>query len=118
MRADEPKPADAKPKIDPAQTRLAKEFKYTAPLLAGRFDPSGKSLFVTSHDFTIQRVDLGSGKLAPMTGHDSWVRALAFHPSEPFVYSGGYDGKLIYWPADGETPKPARVIEAHQGWVR
>lgn len=118
MRADEPKPADAKPKIDPAQTRLAKEFKYNAPLLAGRFDPSGKSLFVASQDFTIQRIDLGSGKLAPMAGHDSWVRALAFHPRDPLVFSGGYDGKLIYWPAEGEAPKPSRVIEAHQGWLR
>ena len=74
MTPDEPKPADAKPapaKIDPAQTRPDKEFKYTAPLLAGRFDPSGKYLFVTAQDFTIQRVELASGKLTALAGHDT-----------------------------------------------
>src|SRR5262249_37791956 len=118
MRADEPKPADAKPKIDPAQTRPAKEYKYTSPLLAGRFDPNGKHLYVSAQDFTIQRIELESGKLTALAGHDSWVRALAFHPRDPLIVSGGYDGKVIYWPADVEAPKPSRTIDAHQGWVR
>ncbi len=121
MSADEPRPADGPPApgtIDPTQTRQSREFKHASPLLAGRFDPCGRFLFVTAQDFTIQRVDLDSGQLTPLAGHESWVRALAFHPCQPMLFSGGYDGKVIAWPLDDEAPKPARVIDAHQGWVR
>jgi len=34
------------------------------------------------------------------------------------LYSGGYDGRLIWWPAADEKPQPIRVVDAHQGWVR
>ncbi len=106
------------PKIDPQQTHAVGEFKYTCPLLACRFDPSGQFVFGTAYDNTIQRWHLGSGKATPLAGHDSWVRALAFHPSGSALYSGGYDGRLIWWEATAESPVPQRTIEAHDGWVR
>jgi WD40 repeat protein len=37
----------------------------------------------------------------------------------PFtLISGDYHGKLIWWQGDAATPKPLRVVDAHQGWVR
>ena len=83
-----------------------------------RFDPSGQFVFATAYDNTIQRWHLASGKATPLAGHDSWVRTLAFHPSGSTLYSGGYDGRVIWWEATAEAPQPLRTIEAHQGWVR
>ena len=86
--------------------------------MASRFDRAGKAIFATAQDNSIQRIDLASGKLTPMAGHDSWVRALAFHPTSPTLYSGGYEGRLIAWNIDSEAPMPLRTVEAHQGWIR
>jgi WD40 repeat protein len=37
----------------------------------------------------------------------------------PFVVvSGDYHGKLVWWRGDADDPKPLRIIEAHDGWVR
>ncbi len=105
-------------KIDPAQTHQAGEFKYQAPLLTCRFDPSGQHVFATSEDFSIQRWNLADGKVTPLAGHQSWVWSLAFHPSGSTLYSGGYDGRLIFWDASAAAPAPARTIAAHDGWVR
>jgi WD40 repeat protein len=106
------------PAVDPAQTRLEREFKYPAPLLACRFDPAGKYLFASAQDQTVQRIDLADGKFTTLAGHQSWVRALACHPTEKLLVSGGYDGKLVWWPTDAEKPEPLRTVVAHDGWVR
>ena len=92
-------------KIDPAQTHQAGEFKYQAPLLTCRFDPSGQHVFATSEDFSIQRWNLADGKVTPLAGHQSWVWSLAFHPSGSTLYSGGYDGRLIFWDASAERQR-------------
>jgi WD40 repeat protein len=104
--------------IDPKLTHAIGEFKHTSPLLNCRFDATGQFVFATAQDNTIQRWHLASGKAAPLVGHDSWVRALAFHPSSTALVSGGYDGRLIWWEAAAEAPQPLRTVEAHQGWVR
>src|SRR5690349_13085944 len=124
MRATAPTPSLPRPaltlkkRIEPTQTRPARDFKYTCPLMASRFDPTGRFLFVTAQDFTIQRVDLEDGKLTPLSGHKSWVRALACHPHAPRLFSGGYEGKVIAWPADAAAPQPEWALDAHKGWVR
>jgi WD40 repeat protein len=114
-------PAGSQPaptQVDPTHTRQVQELKYTCPLLACRFDPCGEFLVFTAQDNTIQRAELSSGQLTALTGHKSWVRALAFHPQERLLFSGGYDGQVMVWPLDAETPEPVRKIEAHRGWVR
>jgi WD40 repeat protein len=110
--------SESAPALDPARTRPGKEFKYAAPLMACRFDATGRYLFATAQDFSIQRVQLSGGHLTPFTGHTSWVRALAVHPTERLLASGGYDGKVMLWPTEGDDPKPERAIDAHAGWVR
>ena len=75
-------------------------------------------MFATAYDNTIQRWNLASGKQTALAAHDSWVRAIAFHPSGSTLYSGGYDGRLIWWETSSEAPVPLRTIEAHRGWLR
>jgi WD40 repeat protein len=64
--------------IDPAATKLEREFKQKSPLIGCRFDPTGRFLFASAEDSTIQRYDLLTGAKTALTGHTSWVRGLAF----------------------------------------
>jgi WD40 repeat protein len=105
-------------KIDPAQARAAGEHKHGSPLIACRFDPSGRFVFAAAQDNSIQRVALEGGKKVALAGHKSWVRALAFAAKEKLLFSGDYAGRVLAWPLDADAPAPARAIEAHDGWVR
>ncbi|REK12012.1 MAG: WD40 repeat domain-containing protein [Planctomycetota bacterium] len=105
-------------KVDPKQIHPVGEWKYTSPLLSCRFDPSGQHAFCTAQDNTIQRWNIANGQATPLAGHDSWVRALAFHPSGSHLISGGYDGNLLWWEVSAEKPEPLRTVAAHDGWVR
>ena len=64
--------------IDPAATRLLISFKHVSPLIGCRFDPSGRYLFVSAQDNSLQRFDLLSGARTAFLGHQSWVRGMAF----------------------------------------
>lgn len=64
--------------VDPTAARLERELKHPRPLIGCRFDPSGRFLFVSSEDETIQRYDLLTGTKTVLTGHKSWVRGMAF----------------------------------------
>jgi WD40 repeat protein len=104
--------------VEPAQTRMVQELKHTSPLIGCRIDPSGEWVFAGAQDNSIQRWHLATAKKTVLTGHKSWVRALAFAAKEKWLFSGSWDGKLLTWQLDAETPVPLRSIEAHQGWVR
>lgn len=111
-------PNPTAPNADPPQTHQVHEFKHASPLLACRFDPKGENVFASAQDMSIQRWNLGSGKVTPLLGHESWVWTLAFHPTTGTLYSGSYDGRVLFWDSAAETPTPTRTLEAHQGWVR
>ncbi len=64
--------------IDPTATKVEREFKHASPLVACRFDPTGRFLFASAQDNTIQRIDLLTGAKVALQGHASWVRGLAF----------------------------------------
>ncbi len=115
---NDPQAAADPNRVDPQKTHAVGEWKYTSPLLACRFDPSGQFVFCSAQDNTVQRWNIASGAAVPMEGHDSWVRGIACHPSGSHVYTGGYDGQLIAWEASAEAPKPVYTIEAHDGWIR
>ena len=65
---------------DPTKTRLLREWKHASPLIGCRFDPSGRFLFVSAQDNTLQRFDLLTGDRTALVGHPSWVRGMAFVP--------------------------------------
>ena len=68
------------PPIDPTAARPERELKHASPLIGCRFDPSGRFLFVSAQDSTIQRFDLLTGAKVALVGHQSWLRGLAFVP--------------------------------------
>src|SRR3954468_8684258 len=65
---------------DPTAARLEREFKHARPLVGCRFDPSGRFLFVSSEDDSVQRFDLLTGAKTAFVGHRSCVRGVAFVP--------------------------------------
>jgi WD40 repeat protein len=100
---------------DPLQTHVAQEFTHDSPWIACRFDPTGTYVFGGAEDFQVWRIQLASGaKQAYPT--NAWVRALAFTGDK--ILTGGYDGRLIWWPIAAEQPAPERDVAAHEGWIR
>ncbi len=104
--------------LDPTKTHVEKEHKHNSPLISCRFDPSGRYVFFGAQDSKVWRWEWASDQKVEMSGHDSWVRAMAFTPDGTTILTGGYDGRLVWWPAIDEQPTAVRTIEAHQGWVR
>jgi WD40 repeat protein len=105
-------------RIDPAGTRMVQELRHTRPLFSCRFDPSGRFVFAGAQDNAVQRWELNGGRKVSLEGNRSWVRALAFLPAQRQLVTGAYDGRLIWWPVEGDAPTPARTVAAHRGWVR
>lgn len=104
--------------VDFKLTHVEKEFKHSAPVISCRFDPKGRFVFAGAEDFSVGRWDLASGTKVAFSAHESWVRAIGFSPDGESLYTGGYDGHLIFWPATADAPKPVKTIDAHTGWVR
>ncbi len=108
--------------FDPTAARVERELKHTRPLVGCRFDPSGRFLFVTAEDDSVQRFDVSSGTKTALAGHTSWARGLAFVPGrDPKAFtlvSADYHGKLIWWQGEADAPKPIKTVQAHDGWVR
>ena len=106
----------------PEKSHVARELKYGKPLVSCRFDPTGRFMFAGSEDDTVQRWDLQADpakvKSVAFSAHDGWVFALAVSGDGKTLLSGGTDGRLIWWSATADVPKPLRTIPAHRGWVR
>ncbi len=103
---------------DPKQAHVAQELPAEAPLMACRFDPTGKYVFASAENRTIQRWDLASGQRIALAGHNSWIFALALTNDGQTLISAGGDDTLIWWPAAAEAPQPANQVRAHDGWIR
>jgi WD40 repeat protein len=106
------------PVISPTRTRMALELRHTSPLVGCRFDPSGRFVFASAQDNTIQRWELANSRKIALEGHRSWVRGLAFLAAQRKLLSGDYTGRVLVWPCDADTPRPERTLDAHDGWVR
>lgn len=114
-------PAAPPPVADPTQIRLAKEWKHTRPLFACRIDPTGRFAFTGAEDYLLTRWDLAqdANNKLEFSGHESWVRGMAFQPAGELLASGDYAGKLCAWrwAAEAAAP-PVYSVAAHQGWLR
>ena len=110
------KPAPVK--VDPKATHLVRTLKHNRGFLACRFDPTGRYVVAGSQDNAVHRFDLNDGKRTALARHDSWVRGLGFSPDGKTLFTGGNDGRLIWWPLTDENPEPTRVLDAHAGWIR
>lgn len=99
-------------------THVTQQWPHASPMISCRFDPKGRFAFGGAEDNSVQRWDLASGSKTPLAAHDSWVKALAFSADGETLVTGGYDGRLIWWPAAAEKPEPQRKVDAHAGWIR
>jgi len=119
VEPEKKEPEPAKPKVlDVLKTKQVQELKHKSPLLGCRFDPSGKFVFAGAQDRGIVRWELEGGKATVCTGHESWVRGLAFAGKHNLMFAGDYAGRVIAWPIDAADPKPVKTWDAHDGWVR
>ena len=103
---------------DPKLAHVAQELPAEAPLIACRFDPTGKFVFATSENRSIYRWELAGGKRIALTGHDSWVFDVIVSGDGKTLISAGGDDTLMWWPADADAPQPAKKVKAHDGWIR
>jgi WD40 repeat protein len=103
---------------DPTKAAVANDWAHGRPLVSCRIDPSGRFAFAGSEDFTVRRFNLADGANIGLAGHDSWVKAIAFAKDGTQVITCGYDGRMIWWPVEGDSPQPIRTVEGHRGWIR
>ncbi|MGV9248992.1 nSTAND1 domain-containing NTPase [Streptomyces sp. NPDC003710] len=80
------------------------------------FGPDG-TLATVSRDRTVALWDVSARrKLATLTGHATWLRAVAFSPDGRRLATGGNDGKLVLW--DVAARKPSAVLPGHRGQIK
>ena len=114
-----PVPAAVAAPTDPTQTHVVSQWEHSSPLVSCRFDPLGRFVFAGAEDNTVQRWNLATGAKTSLAGHESWVRSIAFLPDGETTITGGYDGRLVWWPTAADAPAPIRTLPtAHNGWIR
>lgn len=103
---------------DPTKAAVANDWAHARPLVSCRIEPSGRFAFAGSEDFTVRRFNLADGANIGLAGHESWVKAIAFAKDGSQVITCGYDGRMIWWPVEGDAPQSIRTVEGHHGWIR
>lgn len=101
--------------VDATKTHISQELKIGSPLISCRYEPKGRFIFAGAQDYHIWRWEPATGKKVQLKGADAWVRGIAFTPDSQTMLTGGYDGRLLWWPVEGETP--SRSVQAHPGWI-
>ncbi|MGE3779199.1 MAG: WD40 repeat domain-containing protein, partial [Pirellulaceae bacterium] len=105
--------------MDPAKTALARQLKHESPIVSCRFDRAAQYVFFGDQECRLWRWAWNTETKVELPGHDSWCRALATTPANDVLITGGFDGRLIWWPVATEQPQPLRqVLDAHRGWIR
>jgi WD40 repeat protein len=108
----------SEPAIDVKKTHVVKTLAHDSPLVAGRFDPTGRFVFATGQDRNVIRWRLDTDAKVAFTGHDSWVFALGFCDGGQTLLTAGGDGRLIWWNAAEDKPTAKLTVTAHDGWAR
>lgn len=103
--------------MDTTKTHIALDHNHGRPLTACRFSPSGKTVYFASEDFAVWGLDWQSERKVKYDAQ-AWVRSIAATADGNMLITGGYDGRLMWWPTDHDEPKPIRAVEAHDGWIR
>jgi len=105
---------------DPTAAWTEFEWACDRPLISCRFDPQGNHVFCGSEDTSIGRFQLSDGARVDLKdGHATWVRNFVFTKDGSTVISGGYDGRLVWWPVKGDAPAVTRTVQAHgTHWIR
>jgi len=106
--------------MDVTKTHLLHDLDHKSPLISCRYLPnSSNTVFIGSQDYSVWRYDLATKeKVEYQFPEKTWVRGMAFDSTGKTLITAGFDGRLIWWPTDGDAPQPIRVLEAHKGWAR
>lgn len=109
----------AEPVLEVAKAWESQKLEHDRPLLCCQFSPCGKYVFAGAQDERLLRWSLADGAKTSIAGHESWVAALAFHPSESRLLTGDLHGVLRCWDYAAEAPTPIwTVVDAHRTWVQ
>lgn len=103
--------------MDVTKTHIAYDLTHDSPFMSCRFDPSGKYIVAGAQDYSVWRFDVATAAKVELPA-ESWVRGIAFSPDGKTVVTAGYDGKLVWWSMDADSPQKLRSLDAHQGWIR
>ncbi len=78
--------------------------------------PDSERLWIGGSDHKLHSVDMAQAqpKVESYAGHTSYVSGVVLADKQ--LISAGWDRKLIWW--DATKHEPARIIEAHQRWIR
>ena len=95
--------------LDVTKAHVTAEWQHERPLVACRFDPTGRFVFCGAEDAAVQRFSVADGARTSLDGgHETWVRAIAFDPDGRWTITGGSDGRLVWWESEAETPTPSQ----------
>lgn len=98
-----------------ASMRKLADLEHERVARALAFNAAGEILGVITADGRVSLWDLTSSHLlAAFPAHRGGGDAIAFHPRQPIVATGGQDGTLQLWSLDGGSLR----TEALGGWVR
>ncbi|XP_067326473.1 sperm-associated antigen 16 protein isoform X2 [Anolis sagrei] len=61
------------------------------------FDPSGRIVALASNDGTVKTLELKSGQLSSLVGHEDEVQSIMFDHKAEHLLSGGSDGTIRIW---------------------
>ncbi|HSI36526.1 MAG TPA: hypothetical protein VK986_23275 [Tepidisphaeraceae bacterium] len=129
--ATKPAPVAAKPAPKPVAKAPAKPAKPTGPLkplqsfdheielATAAFSPCGKYLVAAGTDATLYRYDTEKWERTELKGHNAWLSAIAFHPTDGRLFSLDSWGRICAWNYADDSPKPLWTREdAHKGWAK
>lgn len=99
------------------------EVKTERQISTARFSPDGTLLATAGFEPPVRRWRLEGSKdfrpLPPIEGHQGWATALAFHPSQPWLFTADSWGQLRCQTFAEEKPVVLwRHETAHDGWIR
>jgi len=103
--------------MDVTKTHLFKEHKHTSPLISCRFSPDGKTVYFGAEDFSVWSWNIDTDTKVKFDT-EAWCRSLAITMDGKTLFTGSYDGRLMWWSTESAEPKPIRAIDAHTGWLR
>jgi WD40 repeat protein len=127
-----PRPKAPPPAIDPAQARECHVLQkgLERPMLVCRVESSGRYVVAGGMMPEVIQYEPARdgertawdrpGRIIRLSGHKSWVAALAFRPDGKRLYSADYSGLIHAWdfPARDDNHRPAWARQGHTGWVR
>jgi WD40 repeat protein len=98
------------------KVKVVKQVSRPEIVFAAARRPGAGLVFFGGSDFKVHAIDLGRDKpdVKELGGHESYVTSLTL--AGPYLVSGGYDGRLIWW--DIESGARIRALDAHRKWIR